>query len=97
MDDGFNIEYKHPYLDGIDNPMNRTLDVVCFNSRKLSPVFRGGAGVNDSPIWVDRVGAKATITEVTLIPTHPSNIDTSQISYKSHVLSIEFIYHFIIP
>lgn len=39
----------------------------CFNSRKLSPVFTGGPGVDEvPPIWVDRAGVKANITEVTL-------------------------------
>lgn len=61
---GFNFEYTHPYLDGIDNPRNRTFQAACFNTRKLSPVFRGGTGVDDTPIWVDRVGIKANVTEV---------------------------------
>ena len=55
----------HPYLDGVYNPRNRTLRVSCFNSRKLSPVFTGGPGVDEvPPIWVDRAGVKANITEV---------------------------------
>ncbi|KAG8386071.1 hypothetical protein BUALT_Bualt03G0110800 [Buddleja alternifolia] len=63
-DIGFNFEYTHPYLDGVDDPRNRTFHATCFNSRKLSPVFRGGPGVDDqSSIWVDRGGIKATITE----------------------------------
>lgn len=57
----------HPYLDGVYNPRNRTLRVSCFNSRKLSPVFTGGPGVDEvPPIWVDRAGVKANITEVIL-------------------------------
>ncbi|CAA0806804.1 Protein TOC75-3- chloroplastic [Striga hermonthica] len=60
----FKFEYTHPYLDGIDNPRNRKFQAVCFNSRKLSPVFRGGPHSIDIPIWVDRQGIKATITEV---------------------------------
>ncbi|CAI8616635.1 unnamed protein product [Vicia faba] len=60
----FKMEYAHPYLDGVNNPRNRTLRVSCFNSRKLSPVFTGGPGVDEVPsIWVDRAGAKANITE----------------------------------
>ncbi|KAM6578048.1 hypothetical protein CsatB_029885 [Cannabis sativa] len=60
----FKLEYVHPYLDGVYNPRNRTLRVSCFNSRKLSPVFTGGPGVDEvPPIWVDRAGAKANITE----------------------------------
>ncbi|CAI9783913.1 unnamed protein product [Fraxinus pennsylvanica] len=36
----------------------------CFNSRKLSPVFTGGPGIDEvPPIWVDRAGVKANITE----------------------------------
>ncbi|XP_028757137.1 LOW QUALITY PROTEIN: protein TOC75-3, chloroplastic-like [Neltuma alba] len=60
----FKLEYAHPYLDGVYNPSNRTLRVSCFNSRKLSPVFTGGPGVDEvPPIWVDRAGVKANITE----------------------------------
>lgn len=61
----FKLEYVHPYLDGVYDPSNRTLRVSCFNSRKLSPVFTGGPGVDEvPPIWVDRAGVKANITEV---------------------------------
>ncbi|TKY48392.1 TOC75-3 protein [Spatholobus suberectus] len=60
----FKLEYVHPYLDGVYYPRNRTLRVSCFNSRKLSPVFTGGPGVDEvPPIWVDRTGVKANITE----------------------------------
>ncbi|KAA0067763.1 hypothetical protein IC582_027684 [Cucumis melo] len=60
----FKLEYVHPYLDGVYNPRNRTLRVSCFNSRKLSPVFTGGPGADEvPPIWVDRAGVKANITE----------------------------------
>ncbi|MBA0879917.1 hypothetical protein Goshw_014263 [Gossypium schwendimanii] len=60
----FKLEYVHPYLDGVYNPRNRTLRASCFNSRKLSPVFTGGPGVDEvPPIWVDRAGVKANITE----------------------------------
>jgi IAP75 family protein translocase len=60
----FKLEYVHPYLDGLSNPRNRTLRTSCFNSRKLSPVFTGGPGVDEvPPIWVDRAGVKANITE----------------------------------
>ncbi|XP_058109540.1 protein TOC75-3, chloroplastic [Magnolia sinica] len=60
----FKLEYVHPYLDGVYNPRNRTFRTSCFNSRKLSPVFTGGPGVDEVPaIWVDRVGFKANITE----------------------------------
>ncbi|CAN6696015.1 unnamed protein product [Malus baccata var. baccata] len=64
----FKLEYVHPYLDGVYNPRNRTLRVSCFNSRKLSPVFTGGPGADEvPPIWVDRAGVKANITEVIFI------------------------------
>ncbi|OIT01954.1 PREDICTED: protein TOC75-3, chloroplastic [Nicotiana attenuata] len=60
----FKLEYVHPYLDGVYNSRNRTLKASCFNSRKLSPVFTGGPGVDEvPPIWVDRAGLKANITE----------------------------------
>ncbi|TKY67378.1 TOC75 protein [Spatholobus suberectus] len=60
----FKFEYAQPYLDGVYNPRNRTLRVSCFNSRKLSPVFTGGPWVDEvPPIWVDRAGIKANITE----------------------------------
>ncbi|RDX99428.1 Protein TOC75, chloroplastic, partial [Mucuna pruriens] len=60
----FKLEYAHPYFDGVYNPSNRTLRVSCFNVRKRSPVFTGGPYVNQvPPIWVDRAGIKANITE----------------------------------
>ncbi|KAK4763780.1 hypothetical protein SAY87_013218 [Trapa incisa] len=60
----FKLEYVHPYLDGVYNLTNRTLRASCFNSRKLSPVFTGGPGIDEvPPIWVDRAGMKANITE----------------------------------
>lgn len=55
----------HPYVDGVTNPRNRTFRTSCFNSRKLSPVFTGGPGADEvPPVWIDRVGIKANITEV---------------------------------
>ncbi|KAL6523354.1 putative translocon at the outer envelope membrane of chloroplasts 75-III [Orobanche gracilis] len=60
----FKLEYVHPYVDGVYNPRNRTFRSSCFNSRKLSPVFTGGPGIEEvPPIWVDRAGVKANITE----------------------------------
>eukprot|EP00252_Welwitschia_mirabilis_P014976 TRINITY_DN33063_c0_g1_i1.p1 TRINITY_DN33063_c0_g1~~TRINITY_DN33063_c0_g1_i1.p1 ORF type:complete len:799 (+),score=141.39 TRINITY_DN33063_c0_g1_i1:214-2610(+) len=60
---GFKMEYVHPYLDGIGDPRNRVFRASCFNSRKLSPVFTGGPGLEEVPaIWVDRSGVKSTIT-----------------------------------
>ncbi|KAF9614226.1 hypothetical protein IFM89_016071 [Coptis chinensis] len=60
----FKFEYAHPYLDGVYDPRNRTFRASCFNSRKLSPVFTGGPGVDEvPPIWVDRAGVKANISE----------------------------------
>ncbi|XP_038980013.1 protein TOC75-3, chloroplastic-like isoform X1 [Phoenix dactylifera] len=60
----FKLEYVHPYVDGVYNPRNRTFRASCFNSRKLSPVFTGGPGVDEvPPVWIDRVGFKANITE----------------------------------
>ncbi|KAL2501814.1 Protein TOC75-3 [Forsythia ovata] len=60
---GFKFEYVHPYLDGLHNPRNRTFRASCFNSRKASPVFTGGPEIDVPPIWVDRAGIKAKITE----------------------------------
>ncbi|KAG6781307.1 hypothetical protein POTOM_014201 [Populus tomentosa] len=60
----FKLEYVHPYLDGVYSSRNQTLRASCFNIRKLSPVFTGGPGVDEvPPIWVDRTGMKANITE----------------------------------
>ncbi|XP_051134327.1 protein TOC75-3, chloroplastic [Andrographis paniculata] len=60
----FKLDYVHPYVDGVYNPRNRTFRASCFNSRKLSPVFTGGPGIEEvPPIWVDRTGVKANITE----------------------------------
>ena len=62
---GFKAEYVHPYVDGVDDPRNRTFRASCFNSRKLSAVFTGGPGVEEVPsVWVDRAGFKANLTEV---------------------------------
>lgn len=61
---GFKMEYVHPYVDGLDDPRNRVFKASCFNSRKLSPVFTGGPGLDEVPtVWVDRAGVKANITE----------------------------------
>lgn len=71
----FKLEYVHPYLDGVYYSRNRTLRVSCFNSRKLSPVFTGGPGVDEvPPIWVDRTGVKANITEVISLVLFKLNI-----------------------
>uniref|UniRef100_A0A0E0F1V9 Uncharacterized protein n=1 Tax=Oryza meridionalis TaxID=40149 RepID=A0A0E0F1V9_9ORYZ len=61
----FKLEYAHPYLDGVDNrSRNRTFKISCFNSRKLSPIFVAGPNMYEAPpIWVDRIGFKANITE----------------------------------
>ncbi|XP_059626578.1 protein TOC75-3, chloroplastic-like [Cornus florida] len=60
----FKLEYVHPYLDGVYKPRNRTFRASCFNSSRLSPVFTGGPEVDKvPPIWVDRAGVKANITE----------------------------------
>ncbi|ONK62217.1 uncharacterized protein A4U43_C07F1580 [Asparagus officinalis] len=60
----YKFEYVHPYVDGVHNPRNRTFRVSCFNSRKMSPVFTGGSGVDEvPPVWIDREGIKANITE----------------------------------
>ncbi|KAG7534805.1 Bacterial surface antigen (D15) [Arabidopsis thaliana x Arabidopsis arenosa] len=61
----FKLEFVHPYLDGVNNPRNRTFKTSIFNSSKLSPVFTGGPGFEEAvaPILVDRAGVKATITE----------------------------------
>ena len=62
----FKLEYVHPYLDGVDDrSKNRTFNTSCFNTRKLSPVFVAGPNMDEAPpVWIDRVGFKANITEV---------------------------------
>ncbi|CAA2992284.1 TOC75-3, chloroplastic-like [Olea europaea subsp. europaea] len=59
----FKFEYVHPFLDGVHNPRNRTFHASCFNSLKSSPVFTSGPEVDLPPLWVDRAGVKANITE----------------------------------
>ncbi|VVB04637.1 unnamed protein product [Arabis nemorensis] len=61
----FRLEYEQPYLDGVEDPRNRTFKTSIFNSSKLSPVFTGGPGFEEvvPPMVVDRVGMKANITE----------------------------------
>ncbi|CAN6295617.1 unnamed protein product [Urochloa humidicola] len=61
----FKLEYVHPYLDGVDDrSKNRTFKTSCFNTRKLSPVFVAGPNMDEAPpVWIDRVGFKANITE----------------------------------
>lgn len=62
---GFQFEYIHPYLDGLNSSLDRTLRTSCFNNRKQSPVFTGGPGMDEvPPVWVDRTGIKTNITEV---------------------------------
>ncbi|CAL4994175.1 unnamed protein product [Urochloa decumbens] len=61
----FHFEYEHPYLDGVENlSKNRSFKTSFFNTRKLSPIFVAGPGMEAAPpIWIDRVGFKANITE----------------------------------
>ncbi|CAO2148412.1 unnamed protein product [Urochloa humidicola] len=61
----FLFEYEHPYLDGVENlSRNRTFKTSFFNTRKLSPIFVAGPSMEAAPpIWIDRVGFKANITE----------------------------------
>ncbi|GBG61930.1 hypothetical protein CBR_g26093 [Chara braunii] len=61
---GFKVEYLHPYVYGDDDPARTTLRISGFNSRKLSAVFTGGPSLEEVPaVWVDRTGAKLTLTE----------------------------------
>lgn len=61
---GFKLEYVRPYLWGDHDPKRTSLNVSAFNARKLSPVFTGGPFSDEVPsIWVDRAGAKVTVTE----------------------------------
>ncbi|GJN28165.1 hypothetical protein PR202_gb16258 [Eleusine coracana subsp. coracana] len=64
-DVSFKFDYVHPYMDGVENrSRNRTFKASCFNSRKLSPVFIAGPHMDEAPpIWIDRKGFKANITE----------------------------------
>mmetsp|Transcript_13685 Transcript_13685/g.59696 ORF Transcript_13685/g.59696 Transcript_13685/m.59696 type:complete len:645 (+) Transcript_13685:2326-4260(+) len=61
---GFKLEYHHPYCLGDGDPDKTNFKTSVFNSRKLSPVFAGGPLMEEVPsIWVDRAGAKATVTQ----------------------------------
>ncbi|KAL6856156.1 hypothetical protein ACP4OV_018958 [Aristida adscensionis] len=64
-DISFKLEYSHPYLDGVeDRSRKRTFKSSCFDIRKRSPVFVAGPNMDEAPpIWVDRIGFKANITE----------------------------------
>ena len=85
----FKLEYVHPYLDGVSNPRNRTLRTSVFNSRKLSPVFTGGPGIDEvPPIWVDRAGVKTNITEVSYYITLNS-LALFFLNYTNHLLFSE--------
>lgn len=45
----FKLEYTHPYLDGVKNHgKNRTFKTSCFNTKKLSPVFVTGPGMEEA-------------------------------------------------
>lgn len=82
----FKLEYVHPYLDGLNSSRNRTLRTSCFNSRKLSPVFTGGPGMDEvPPIWVDRAGIKTNITEV---DTSTKQIPITQRHYLSWLITL---------
>ncbi|RLM69585.1 hypothetical protein C2845_PM17G05930 [Panicum miliaceum] len=61
----FNFEYEHPYLDGVENrSRNRAFKTSFFNTRKLSPVIVAGPSMEPvPPLWIDRVGYKANVTE----------------------------------
>ena len=61
---GFKLEYHHPYVLGDGDPDKTGFKTCVFNSRKLSPVFTGGPLMDEVPaVWVDRAGAKATVTQ----------------------------------
>ena len=61
---GFKLEYHHPYCLGDGDPDKTNFKTSVFNSRKLSPVFTGGPMMEEVPtIWMDRAGAKATVTQ----------------------------------
>ncbi|RLM58506.1 protein TOC75, chloroplastic [Panicum miliaceum] len=61
----FNFEYEHPYLDGVENrSRNRIFKTSFFSTRKFSPVFVADPSMEPvPPLWIDRVGFKANITE----------------------------------
>ncbi|PNT64189.1 hypothetical protein BRADI_4g25730v3 [Brachypodium distachyon] len=54
----FKLEYTHPYLDGVKNHgKNRTFKTSCFNTKKLSPVFVTGPGMEEAlPMGVEMKG-----------------------------------------
>eukprot|EP00897_Mesotaenium_endlicherianum_P008155 jgi/Mesen1/7368/ME000381S06601 len=61
---GFKVEYTKPYIDGVHHPRNRSLQLLAFNSRRVSPVFAETTASEDNLcVYVDRVGGKANIIE----------------------------------
>lgn len=61
---GFKLEYARPMARGEKDPEKALLKCSAFNSRKVSPAFAGGPTMDEVPgVWIDRSGAKASLTE----------------------------------
>jgi len=61
---GFKAEYVHPYFWSPTDPNKAALNVLAFNSRKLSPTFTSGSPREQvPPVFVDRQGVKVGISE----------------------------------
>ena len=56
--------YTLPYVNGLDDPKRTKLSATLFNARKMCGVFTPGpSGEEVPPVWVDRTGAKVSISE----------------------------------
>merc|ERR1712173_51101 len=56
----FEVVLSRPYFFGTDDPKKTTLDIAAFSRRNQSPVFISSAEVDANPIFVDRIGVKAS-------------------------------------
>lgn len=58
----FNVTMRRPYVKGYEDSKKTALSATAFNARKLSPVFTSDKE-EVPPIFVDRTGAKITVSE----------------------------------
>lgn len=60
----YRFVYSQPYMYGLDDPKRTRLSATLFNARKLCGVFTPGPSGEEVPsVWVDRTGAKVSISE----------------------------------
>lgn len=63
-DIGFKVEYKKPYIFGVNDENKASLVASAFNTRKQSVVFSPGAGDDEVPVvWITRTGARIGLHE----------------------------------